>query len=177
MKSFVCAICMRAFPEALAHEHHKIPKALGGTDDPKNLVTLCHSDHNNLHLIAYMLVNAKRTHEAEPTIASIFPDDIPARRRLLEFSAIVAKEMVLKKEIRKDARTELRTVVELPARYMELLRLTGYDNPRPNGKRKGVGIIIRELVAQDLCRRFPMLRDEILSLLPKSKATPGPDSD
>lgn len=170
MMAFTCAICGRTFPESLKHEHHVVPKSLGGNDSAENIKFLDHACHNNLHLIAYMLINPKRRHEAEPTIASIFPQDMMSRRRLMEYSAIVAKEMTLKKEIRKDQQAELRTVLELPSRYMELLRLAGYDSPRPNGKRKGIAIIIREMVAQDLCRRFPMLREEILALLPKNKA-------
>lgn len=167
MKTFVCEICRKTFPESLRHEHHKVPKALGGSDGPENLVSLCHADHNNLHLLAYMMINPKRSHEVEPTVVSIFPDAMESRRRLIEFSKIVAKEMALKKEIKKDPMGETRVVVELPTRYAQLLRLAGYESPAANGRPAGVARMIRQIVAKYLMHKFPTHRDEILNLFKK----------
>lgn len=169
MKSFLCQICRRNFPEALRHEHHKVPKALGGRDTPDNLAELCNADHMHLHAIAYMLINPKRRHEVEPVAASIHPNDPAAIRRLLEFAQLVAREMVLRKEIRKEAGQEIRAVVELPARYMELLRLAGIDQPHKSGRAAGVSLVIRRIVADALMRRYPRERDEIIRLLPRTK--------
>lgn len=169
MTTFKCEICYKTFPTALMHEHHAIPKSLGGSDSPENLKKLCSSDHTYLHAIAFMIVNPKRRHEVEPTAHTIFPEDPHAIRRLLQFAQLVAKEMFLKKEIRKPAGAEIRCIVELPARYMELLRLAGIDQPHRDGRPSGVALVIRRIVADALMRRYPRHRDEIIKLLPKTK--------
>jgi HNH endonuclease len=172
MKSFICAICDKPFPESLKHEHHKIPKSLGGPDTPDNIAKLCSADHMHLHAVAYMLVNPKRRHEVDPTVLSIFPNDPAAIRRLLEFANLVAKEMFLKKDIRKPQNAEMRTIVELPSRYLELIRLAGIDQPHKNGRPAGVSLVIRRILCEALCRRYPRHRDEIIRLLPKPKGEP-----
>lgn len=169
---FVCEICQKRFPESLNHEHHKIPKSLGGSDEPQNIAQLDNACHNNLHAVAYMIVNPKRRGEIEPTLNSIFPNDPNSRKRMLILSQLVAKEMLLKKEIRKEPAAEVRTMLELPARYLELIRLAGYDQPHQNGKRAGVNRVIRQAVAEFLTRKFPMRRQEILELLKPRKANP-----
>jgi hypothetical protein len=150
---------------SLNHEHHKVPKSLGGSDEPKNLAQLDNACHNNLHAVAYMIVNQKRRGEIEPTLNSIFPNDINARQRMLVLSQLVAKEMMLKKETRKEPSAEVRTMLELPSRYLELIRLAGYDQPHPNGRKAGVNRIIRQAIAEFLSRKFPMKKQEILELL------------
>jgi hypothetical protein len=157
-------ICRKRFPDALHHLHHKKPKSLGGTDDPSNLVNLDHACHNNLHLLAYMMANPARTHEVEPTVASIFPTDPEARRALIEYAGWVAREMALKKEIRKEASAEVRTSIDLPARYLELIRLAGYEKPHPDGRPSGVARMVRSWVARALLEKFPQHRDEIIAL-------------
>ncbi len=163
MRSFVCAICEKPFPMSMRHEHHKIPKSLGGSDDPTNLVGLDHACHNNLHMIAFMAINQKRKGEIEPVVHSICGSDVGYKRRLLEYAQIVAKEIFLKKEIRKDPKGDSRQTFELPNRWVELLRLSGYDRPHRNGKPSGVARIIRGLVRDHLIRSFPRLKDEILA--------------
>lgn len=170
---FQCEICLKRFPESLNHEHHKIPKSLGGSDDPKNIAQLDNACHNNLHAVAYMIVNPNRRGEIEPTLNAIFPTDSNARKRMLVLSQLVAKEMLLKKEIRKEPSAEIRTTLELPSRYMELIRLAGYDQPHKNGRKAGVNRIIRQAVAEFLCRKFPMRRQEILELLQPRRGGPA----
>jgi hypothetical protein len=43
-----CAACGDDNPDHL-HQHHLIPKALGGTDDEPNLITLCAICHGKIH--------------------------------------------------------------------------------------------------------------------------------
>jgi len=164
----MCGICRKVHARALMHTHHIRPKSLGGSDSPSNLITLCAGCHSYLHALAYMMINSARQHEVEPTVTSIFPTDPQARRTLLEYASWVAREMSLKKEIRKDAATEIRTTLDLPARYLELIRMAGYEMPHPNGKPSGVARMIRTWVAGALCHRFPQHRDEILSLIRKT---------
>lgn len=177
MKMFTCEICQKTFPESLRHEHHKVPKALGGSDRPDNIAQLCNADHMHLHAIAHMLVNPKRRHEVDPTVHAIFPQDPHSIRRLLTFSQLVAREMFLRKDIRKPMGAELRTIVELPSRYMELLRLAGIDQPHKNGRPAGVSLVIRRILADALMRRYPRHRDEIIRLLPKTKGEQGSGDD
>lgn len=169
MQTFTCEICLRIYPVALHHEHHKIPQSLGGPDTPDNIANLCQTDHQSLHTIAFMMINAKRRHEIDPTLISLYPHDGDTRRRLTEFAQLVAREMVLKKEIRKEKAEEIRTVVELPARYLELIRLAGYDMPSSTGRPAGVSRVIRNLVADALMQKFPACREEILLLRKKKK--------
>lgn len=164
MEVFRCAICRATYPTSLKHVHHKIPQSLGGTDEPSNLADLCHSDHNNLHLIAYMILNVKRRHEIEPTVMSIYPGNIEARKSLLEYAALVAREMQLKKETKKPEDEEIKIMVEIPGLYRELLKLLGYDRPRPNGKPRGLSSLVRLLIAEALILKFPLMRDKIKRL-------------
>jgi hypothetical protein len=111
-----------------------------------------------------MIVNPKRRHEVDPATAALFPNDLQAKKKFLEFSSLVAKEMALKKEIKKNPTEEVRTVLELPVLYMELLRLSGYDMPSKTGKAAGVGRIIRFWIADQLSKKFPLRRAEIEAL-------------
>lgn len=42
------------------HRHHVRPAALGGSDDPSNLVFLCPSQHTNVHELLRMMFAAGR---------------------------------------------------------------------------------------------------------------------
>lgn len=167
MQSFKCEICLEDYPASLHHEHHKIPKALGGSDAPSNLVNLCQQDHQLLHTIAYMLINDKRRHEIEPTLNSVYPNDRATQTKVIEYANYAAREMALKKEIKKEPDQETRLTVELPQLYIQLLRLSGYDSPHKNGKPVGVSSLLRIIVAQFLSNKFPMRREEILALRKK----------
>lgn len=162
MTSFRCEICLRVFPDSLLNEHHKMPKSLGGLDTPENLSLLDSGCHQHLHSIAFMMNNQKRLQEVEPTAVAIFPTDANARKRLLQFSSLVAREMRLKKERPKDPTEPLRIVIEIPALYAQLLRLYGYDMPHPGGKPAGVGRVIRRLIAEAILKKYPSRREDIL---------------
>jgi HNH endonuclease len=170
MQTFICEICQRTYPSALLHEHHKIPQSLGGPDTPDNIANLCQTDHQALHTISFMMVNPKRRHEIDPTLVSLYPQDAATRRRMTEFAQLVARELVLKKEIRKEASEEIKVMIELPARYLELLKLAAYDSPSKTGRAAGVGRLIRYMVSEALCRKFPMRKEEILALKEKKKS-------
>lgn len=164
MQGFICGICGGTFPDSLKNEHHRVPKSLGGSDDPSNIALLCSGDHQSLHAVAYMIVNPKRRHEVDPAVCALFPSDLRARRKLLELASLVAKEMALRKEIKKNPTEEVRTIVELPVLYMELIRLAGYDMPGKTGRAAGVARLLRFWVADQLVRKFPLRRAEIDAL-------------
>lgn len=45
-----CVECGNAVEGSDAHVHHKLPRALGGSDDADNLITLCSTCHSRLHI-------------------------------------------------------------------------------------------------------------------------------
>jgi hypothetical protein len=94
-------------------------------------------------------------------LSAIFPARQDLQKELLSYARFVALEMSLKKETKKEPDQEVRAVIELPARYMELLRLAGYDTPHGNGKRRGVNLMIRKFVAEGLAAKYPLLKAEI----------------
>jgi len=114
-----------------------------------------------------MLVNPKRSHEVEPTLHSVYPNDRPTQMKVLEYAGHVAREMAFKKEILKDPNEETRTSIELPQLYMQLLKLAGHDMPHKNGTSMGVQTVIRLIVAQFLLSKFPLQREQILKLRKK----------
>lgn len=169
METFRCEICQKSYPISLMDEHHRIPKALGGPDTPANIAKLYKGCHQNLHTVAYILINPKRKAELDATLFSIFPTDEGARRRLLGFAVQVAKEMSLKKETKKKASDLQRTVIEFPGAFMELIHLSGYDMAHKGGKKAGVSWVVRQAVAEFLIRKFPMKKDLILTELHRKK--------
>lgn len=44
-----CSLCRRAGREVELHVHHIVPLTKQGTNNPRNLVTLCHTCHNRQH--------------------------------------------------------------------------------------------------------------------------------
>lgn len=168
MDSFTCEICARQYPESLLNRHHKTPQALGGPDTPENLADLCSGCHQSLHSVAFILANPKRREELEPTVSSLFPNQPEPRRKLLFLAGLVAKEMGLRREIRRDPTEEVRIVVSLPTKYVQLLRLAGYDLQNQRGP-SGVARVIRACVADFLSRKFPTQRADIQTLFKPKK--------
>lgn len=54
-----CFICTVLEPLATAHDHHRTPRAFGGTDDGENRVWLCASCHTRLHRVQEFIVQGK----------------------------------------------------------------------------------------------------------------------
>ena len=50
-----CEKCKKDFPENEIHEHHIIPKALGGKDEDGRIY-LCEKHHNILHLLMLSII-------------------------------------------------------------------------------------------------------------------------
>lgn len=59
----------------LLHRHHIVPRHVGGSDDPSNLIVLC----PNCHTAAHRLVYQKFTRVPWPTT----PEELLARLRAL----------------------------------------------------------------------------------------------
>ena len=173
MLSFACEFCADTYPVGLLNEHHRKPQSLGGSDDQSNIANLCSGCHQGLHSIAFMMVNPKRRHEVDAAAISLFPEDAQARQRLLRLTVMVAREMVLKKEIRKPPNEEIKVMITLPSRYLELIKQAGMDMPSRTGKRAGVSRVMRRVVADFLTRKFPNHRKEVLELFTPSPQKSG----
>lgn len=72
-------------PLATAHDHHRTPRAFGGTDDEGNRVWLCASCHTRLHRVQEFLVQGKASSAYDLT-SSIFPSKAKARSNLWELA-------------------------------------------------------------------------------------------
>lgn len=71
-------------------EHHKHPRAYGGTDDPDNRVWLCASDHSLLHRSALRLYSGKGG-EAKDMVVRFLPNQPARQERLLRLVQTVAR--------------------------------------------------------------------------------------
>lgn len=90
-----CTVCDWRGYRSLAHEHHIIPQAAGGTDDPTNLVMLCATCHHALHMIGLDILNGK-TNRARDRLALQWPE--PARReQATHLANTVAEEFAEKR--------------------------------------------------------------------------------
>jgi hypothetical protein len=76
-----CFVCSFLEPLATAQDHHRTPRAFGGTDDAKNRVWLCASCHARLHRVQEFLVQGKYV-PGFNLCASIFPTNAAARGNL-----------------------------------------------------------------------------------------------
>lgn len=60
--SFTCTMCgqdLSSRPEWMREVHHMSPRRLGGTDDPRNLRTLCNACHQPLTEILMLKVEPR----------------------------------------------------------------------------------------------------------------------
>lgn len=76
-----CFVCRLEEPLPTAEDHHRTPRAFGGTDDETNRVWLCASCHARLHRVQGFLLKGQ-TAGAYDLCNSIFPADGKARGNL-----------------------------------------------------------------------------------------------
>lgn len=90
-----CFVCQVQEPLATAHDHHRTPRAFGGTDDKNNRVWLCASCHTRLHRVQEFIVQGKNA-SAYELCQSIFPAKAKAREELwtLAHEAATAEQEV-----------------------------------------------------------------------------------
>jgi HNH endonuclease len=95
MRLDFCALCGEADAAALEH-HHFIPRALGGSDDESNMLTVCGTCHGRIHDIPRPirlgeLVKAGITKAQERTAAD-YREIADASARRAEKATELAKE-------------------------------------------------------------------------------------
>jgi len=76
-----CFVCLTEEPLPTAEDHHRTPRAFGGTDDESNRVWLCASCHARLHRVQGFLLKGEAA-SAYDLCQSIFPTDGRARGQL-----------------------------------------------------------------------------------------------
>jgi hypothetical protein len=103
-----CFICDVSEPLATAHDHHRRPRAYGGTDDPDNRVWLCASCHTRLHRVQDFIV-AGKVATAFELCTTIFPSKAKARGELWK----LANEAAAAEREAKEVFGTHRTVVQV----------------------------------------------------------------
>jgi hypothetical protein len=161
MDSVVCWVCVKRIPAALAHEHHKRPQAVGGTD--LDLESLCSGCHNNVHAIASML-SGPRASQAEDTVRAAYHDNPAAGRRCIELAIKVVRHMGEKEsgQFKLAAHEDVEILLELPLAVKNALMLIGREARDPQTNRRlGLAGAARHILIEAVCRRFPALSQEM----------------
>lgn len=87
--NYTCRYCGRSAPEVILRPDHVVPVALGGTDDPTNLVTSCHDCNSGKSsvapdsaLVADVAADALRWAAAQKLVAERLASQLRERRAL-----------------------------------------------------------------------------------------------
>lgn len=120
--TFKCEVCADVCPSIHQHIHHKVPKSLGGTDDPSNLANLCPQCHNLLHNIAYKLVSKKVSITMlEDMAAIVYEQDLTKVKKCLELAMLVRDEIIKSKEVDKDPNEYTEITIKLKLKHKKLI--------------------------------------------------------
>lgn len=92
-------MCQNIFPNIHRHDHHKVPRSLGGSDSPANLVSLCPQCHDLLHNVAYKMISKKvSTITLEDMVRMTYEGDMASVKRSWELASLVRDELIKNKE-------------------------------------------------------------------------------
>lgn len=92
-----CFVCSQNEPLPTAEDHHRTPRAFGGTDDPENRVWLCPSCHARLHRVQDFLLRGQSA-SGYDLVASIFPTNGAARGQLWTLAVEAAEAEKIAKD-------------------------------------------------------------------------------
>ncbi len=127
MGSFVCYICHAHKSLDFVHKHHKVPKSLGGSDLPDNLLDLCSGCHADMHTLARMMRNPKRVGEVRSAVQSMFPQG-DVQSRCVELANLANRSTVMSAEQKAlDADREIGIGLKLKKPYRDALQLIARD--------------------------------------------------
>lgn len=122
----LCAICGCREPLATAHDHHRKPRAFGGSDEPENRVWLCASCHTRLHRVQGFIAR-RATASAFDLCNSIFPTDGKARGQLWIFANEAAAIEMEVKESFAAHRTDVSVQLTLDAELWAIIKAQARD--------------------------------------------------
>lgn len=160
MEFFHCYVCTVEIPTAFRNEHHKIPRSTGGLDDTSNLVDLCVSCHDALHILGVMSLSQRRGGEVKDTAKALLQNN-SAVARMLELVSIVRDHHILKRDgkIKLPPGSEVLVTSEIPVLYKEALSILAQTMTNPDtGRRYSMSSLVRTMVMQSLERKFPFLK-------------------
>ncbi len=120
--TFKCDVCSDPFPSIHRHVHHKVPKSLGGTDDPSNLANLCPQCHDLLHNVAYKLVSRKvPLTMLEDQVAIVYDMNQEKIRKSFELAFLVRDEIIKSKEVERDPNEYTELTIKIKIRHKKLI--------------------------------------------------------
>ena len=109
------------------HKHHKVPKSLGGSDLPDNLLDLCSGCHADMHTLARMMRNPKRVGEVRSAVQSMFPQG-DVQSRCVELANLANRSTVMSAEQKAlDEDREIGIGLKLKKPYRDALQLIARD--------------------------------------------------
>lgn len=117
-----CAVCSTREPLATAHDHHRLPRAFGGTDDAENRVWLCASCHTRLHRVQSFIMMSKSASGFE-LCKTVFPSDAKARANLWQFANEAAVAEQNAKEVFSEHRTKRKVMIEVDINSWEVIKV------------------------------------------------------
>lgn len=127
MGSFTCYICRAQKTTDFVHKHHKVPKSLGGSDLPDNLLDLCSGCHADMHTLARMMRNPKRVGEVRSAVQSMFPQG-DVQTRCIELANLANRSTVMSAEQKAlDEDREIGVGLKLKKPYRDALQLIARD--------------------------------------------------
>lgn len=135
----LCYVHGTNLPRAGANEHHIVPQAAGGTDDPSNLVWLCATCHNVLHRCEEHL-QAGRAGVVRDIISSAYTG-ARSRSRMERLVQEAAKAFAAADE----AGVAGDGILEIPRALFDLLKMAARETKDPQtGRRASVqGYVLR----------------------------------
>ena len=116
-----CHICTELVPVITSEDHHIVPRAFGGTDDPDNRVWLCASCHTRLHRIQGLFVKGKAA-QAVSLCSNIFPTNAGKRGRLIILSQKAAAAERDMKSVNAEYKTEQKVQLLLDVKTWAIIK-------------------------------------------------------
>lgn len=87
-----CGICSTPYGEDLLESHHKVPRHLKGSDDPKNLIDICPICHTSVHTLARFLV------QSQEKAAKFLNENFPGRTKVHDILIQLARVIIAEAE-------------------------------------------------------------------------------
>lgn len=125
-----CHVCKVKEPLPTAEDHHRVPRAFGGTDDKANRVWLCGSCHGRLHRVQAFIIKGQQA-SAFGVCKSIFPTDGEARGRLWTLAVEAAEAEREAKEGFASHKTHHKVTLKLEVDLWALVKAQAKDHKMP----------------------------------------------
>ena len=119
------------------HEHHRTPRAFGGTDDADNLIWLCVPCHDLLHRAATMSMHGKRG-LVDDVIDQYLPGDLAAQQKFKTLLHEVIKAKVAFMEKAEDSDDTILMNLKIPKQVHSILKTCSMDYSHSNGRSMGL---------------------------------------